>query len=67
MNDQMTFADIERSAAKVTKREQFLADMEAVVPWEHAFQIIKVVFGFRKTRYKGEKKTRHLCTFCTPR
>ena len=23
---------------------------------EHAFQVIKSVFGFRKTRYKGEKK-----------
>lgn len=36
----MTFADIERAAAKVNKREQFLADMEAVVPWEKQLKLI---------------------------
>ena len=60
MNDQMTFADIERSAAKVTKREQFLADMEAVVPWEKWLDLIEPFYpdtdGKRGRHARGLEK-----------
>lgn len=98
MNNQLTFSDIERNAVKITKREQFLSDMETVVPWEKRLGLIAPFYpdtegergrrlyrlygrlldrhnlyrgkrrrkpisdvkqqriGFRKTRYKGERK-----------
>ena len=33
---------------------------------EHAFRIIKCQFGYKKTAYRGLKKTRIGCTRCSP-
>lgn len=60
MNDQITFADIERAAAKVSKREQFLADMEVVVPWEKWLELIAPFYpdtdGKRGRQARGLEK-----------
>ncbi len=49
---QLCFGDYEQTTArKRTKRERFLAEMEAVVPWKALIELIEP--HYPKTGYKG--------------
>ncbi len=42
MGDQQTFASVAwRRKGKVTRRERFLAEMDAVIPWDRLIELIQ--------------------------
>ena len=50
MSDQRTFASVAWSQkGKVTRRERFLAEMEAVIPWPRLLQLIEPHYHLGKT------------------
>ncbi|MEY4808687.1 MAG: hypothetical protein RLZZ206_3076, partial [Cyanobacteriota bacterium] len=58
---QLGFGDYEQSTAKKrTKRQRFLAEMEAVVPWKALLELIKPYYP--KTSSKGGRPPYPLAT-----
>jgi IS5 family transposase len=58
---QLGFGDYEQSTAKkLTKRERFLSEMEAVVPWKALIELIEPYYP--KTSSKGGRPAYPLAT-----